>query len=129
MDADDWLKTIKNKLQVVQCKNREMVLFTSHLLEGPASDWWDAYDDAHEEPDSIYWQEFRTAFHLHHVAQGIIKMKKKEFQDLKQGSMLVSECVTHFTQLSHCTPSDIDMDENKQDCFLNGLNDGLAYAL
>jgi hypothetical protein len=30
MDAVDWLKTIEKKLQVIQCNNREMVLFTSH---------------------------------------------------------------------------------------------------
>jgi hypothetical protein len=30
MDADDWLKTIEKKLQVVQCNNREKVLFASH---------------------------------------------------------------------------------------------------
>jgi hypothetical protein len=56
-------------------------------------------------------------------------MKKKEFQDLKQGSMSVSEYVTHFTQLSRYAPGDVDTDERKQDCFLNGLIDGLAYAL
>jgi hypothetical protein len=37
MDADDWLKTIEKKLQVVQCNNREKVLFASHQLEGPAA--------------------------------------------------------------------------------------------
>jgi hypothetical protein len=58
-----------------------------------------------------------------------MKMKKKEFQDLKQGSMLVSEYITLFTQLSHYAPGDVDIDEKKQDCFLNGLNDGLAYAM
>jgi hypothetical protein len=56
---------------------RENVLFASHQLEGPTSDWWDAYVDAHEELDSINWQEFRTTFHSHHVPQGMIKMKKK----------------------------------------------------
>jgi hypothetical protein len=59
----------------------------------------------------------------------VIKLKKKEFQDLNQGSMLVSEYVTHFTQLSRYAPNDVDTDEKKQDCFLNGLNDSLAYAL
>jgi hypothetical protein len=38
MDVDDWLKTIEKKLQVMQCNNREMVLFASHQLEGLASD-------------------------------------------------------------------------------------------
>jgi hypothetical protein len=38
--------------------------------------------EAHEEPESINWPEFRAAFHAHHVPQGVIKLKK-EFQDLK----------------------------------------------
>jgi hypothetical protein len=29
-DADDWLKTIEKKLQVIQCTNRERVLFAVH---------------------------------------------------------------------------------------------------
>jgi hypothetical protein len=41
----------------------------------------------------------------------------------------VSECITRFTQLSCYAPGDMDTDEKKQDCFLNGLNNGLAYAL
>jgi hypothetical protein len=43
VDADDWLKTIEKKLQVLQCNNHEKVLFASHQLEGPAANWWDAY--------------------------------------------------------------------------------------
>jgi hypothetical protein len=37
--------------------------------------------------------------------------------------------VTRFTQLSCYAPDNVDTDEKKQDWFLNGLNDGLAYAL
>jgi hypothetical protein len=83
MDTDDWLKSMEKKLQVVQCNNREKVLLACHQLSGPAADWWDAYVEAHEEPESINWLEFRAAFHAHHVPQGVIKLKKKEFQDLK----------------------------------------------
>jgi hypothetical protein len=68
-------------------------------------------------------------FCSYHIPQGIIKLKKKEFRDQKQGSMTVSEHATHFRQLSHYTPNDVDTDEKKQECFLNGLDDGLAYAL
>jgi hypothetical protein len=70
------------------------------------------------------------AFRSHHVPQGVIKLKKKEFKDLKQGSMTVSEYVTHFTQLSRYAPNDVDTDEKKQECFLNGLNDGpVSYPI
>jgi hypothetical protein len=68
------------------------------------------------------------AFRSHHVPQGVIKLKK-ELQDLKQGAMTVSEFVTRFTLLSRYAPSDVDTDEKKQECFLNGLDNGLAYAL
>jgi hypothetical protein len=53
MDADDWIKSIEKKLQVVQCNNREKVLLASHQLSGLAVDWWDVYVEAHEEPESI----------------------------------------------------------------------------
>jgi PHD/YefM family antitoxin component YafN of YafNO toxin-antitoxin module len=41
----------------------------------------------------------------------------------------VNEYITKFTQLSHYAPHEVNTDEKKQECFLNGLNDGLAYAL
>jgi hypothetical protein len=43
--------------------------------------------------------------------------------------MMVSEYVTRFMQHSRYAPNDVDTDEKKQECFLNGLDDGLAYAL
>jgi hypothetical protein len=47
MDADDWLKSVEKKLQVVQCNNCEKVLLDSHHLSGPTANWWDAYVEAH----------------------------------------------------------------------------------
>jgi hypothetical protein len=43
--------------------------------------------------------------------------------------MSVSEYVTRFTQLSRYASDNMETNEKKQDRFLNGLNDGLAYAL
>jgi hypothetical protein len=43
--------------------------------------------------------------------------------------MSVNEYVTKFTQLSHYAQHEVDTHEKKQECFLNGLNDGLTYAL
>jgi hypothetical protein len=41
----------------------------------------------------------------------------------------VNEYITKFTQLSRYAPHEVDTDEKKQEYFLNGLNDGLSYAL
>jgi hypothetical protein len=43
--------------------------------------------------------------------------------------MSVNEYVTKFTQLPRYTPHEVNIDEKKHECFLNGLNDGRAYAL
>jgi hypothetical protein len=86
MDADDWLKLVEKKLQVVQCNNCEKVLLASHQLSGPTANCWDAYMEAHEEHKSINWPKFRASFCAHHVPQ-----------DLKLGSISVNEYVTMFT--------------------------------
>jgi hypothetical protein len=39
--------------------------------------------------------------------------------------MYVNEYVTKFTQLSRYAPYEVNTDEMKPECFLNGLNDGL----
>jgi hypothetical protein len=43
--------------------------------------------------------------------------------------MSVNEGITKFTQLSHYAPHEVDTDEKKSECFLNGLNDELTYSL
>jgi hypothetical protein len=53
------------------------VLLASNQLTGPAADWWDAYIEAHEEPETINWNEFKRAFLSHHIPQGVIKLKKE----------------------------------------------------
>jgi hypothetical protein len=49
------------------------------------------------------------------VSLGVMKLKKKEFEDLEQGSMTMSEYVTRFTQLSCYAPDNVDTDEKNQD--------------
>jgi phosphoketolase len=43
------------------------------------------------QPESINWQEFKNSFRSHHVPLGVIKLKKKEFEDLKQDLMSANE--------------------------------------
>jgi hypothetical protein len=35
--------------------------------------------EAYEDPENINWPEFRATFQAHHVSQGAMKLKKKEF--------------------------------------------------
>jgi hypothetical protein len=65
MDADDWLRSVEKKLQVVQCNNHQKVLLASHQLSGIAADLWDAYVEAHEEPEtSTGWNLGLLSVHI-----------------------------------------------------------------
>jgi hypothetical protein len=41
----------------------------------------------------------------------------------------MNEYVTKFTQLSRYASHEVNTDEKKQECFMNSLSDGMAYAL
>jgi hypothetical protein len=81
----------------------------------------------HVNIDAITWNDFKARFRTHYVPRGTMKLKRKEFADLKQGGMTVNEYLNSFIQLSRYAPYDINTDEKKQDVFLNGLNDDIQF--
>jgi hypothetical protein len=129
MEAEDWIKGVEKKLVIAQHMDHKKVLFAAHQLYGMASNWWEMYCNTHANVDTITWNEFKACFHTHYVPCGTMKLKKQEFADLKQGSMTVNEYLNSFIQLSRYAPDDINTDENKQDAFLNGLNDDIQSQL
>ena len=58
-----------------------------------------------------------------------MKLKKKEFLALKQGSMSVAEYRDKFIQLSRYAPIEVEDDDKRQELFMEGMNDGLQYQL
>jgi hypothetical protein len=109
-------------LNIVQCSDREKVLYAFGCLIGPAADWWDSYVAAHDAADTITWAEFTTRFRNYHIPAELMKIKKKEFLSLKQGNMSVSEYRDNFIQLSRYAPDEVADDERKQERFTEGLN-------
>ena len=45
--ADDWLRFVNKDLITCECTDAEKVRFTAHLLEGPASMWWETFQITH----------------------------------------------------------------------------------
>jgi hypothetical protein len=129
MEDEDWLKGVEKKLVITQYMDREKVLFVAHQLFGTVANWWETYCNTPVDVDSIMWNKFKAHFHNHYVPRSTMKLKKKEFADLKQGSMTVNEYLNSFIQLSRYAPHNINTDEKKHDMFLNGLNDDIQFQL
>jgi hypothetical protein len=128
LQADDWLKSVEKMLNIAQCSDREKVLYASGRLAGPTADWWDAYCAALAAVDTITWAEFSTQLRNYHIPAGLMKIKRKEFLSLKQGSMSVSEYRDKFIQLSRYAPRDVEDDEQKQELFSGRFDWTLAIS-
>jgi hypothetical protein len=96
MDAEDCLKGVEKKLVIAQCTDREKVLFAAHQLYGIAANWLETYCNTHANIDTITWNEFKARFRTHYMPRGTMKLKRKEFADLKQGGMTVNKYLNSF---------------------------------
>ena len=67
LEAEDWLRTIENNLEVARVANEEKVLFATHYLSGPARAWWDATKAMQPPGQVITWEEFKAKFRKVHV--------------------------------------------------------------
>jgi hypothetical protein len=113
MEAEDWLKGVEKKLVIAQCTDHKKVLFGTYQLYGRATNWWEMYYNTHVNIDTITWNGFKACFCTHYVPHGTMKLKNKEFTDLKQGSKTVNEYHYSFIQLSRYARDDINTDKKK----------------
>nr|CAH66139.1 H0616A11.3 [Oryza sativa] len=129
VEAGDWLHAVEKKLDLIQCTEQEKVSFASHQLHGPAAEWWDHFRQGRAGEEPITWQEFTAAFKKTHIPTGVVALKKREFRALNQGSRSVTEYLHDFNRLARYAPEDVRTDEERQEKFLEGLNDELSYTL
>ena len=125
MEAGDWLRDMEGKMTIAQCSYHEKVLYAPHYLTGDATSCWQNILRVHPDENSITWAEFKESFHGAHIPISVMKIKKKEFEDLKQRSSSVMEYVDQYNQLSRYASEDYKTEERRMEKFL----DGLALAL
>ncbi|KAK1612206.1 hypothetical protein QYE76_035879 [Lolium multiflorum] len=81
LDADDWLQTMENNLEVAGVEANEKVLFATHYLAGPARAWWTS-TRALNGGQIMTWADFKLKFSKYHVPPGLIKKMRDEFREL-----------------------------------------------
>jgi hypothetical protein len=121
LEADDWLRTIENKLEYAGVGANDKVLYATHFLAGAAGAWWENVRAMQPEGQVITWEAFKTKFRKAHIPSGLIKIMRDKFLNLKQGGMSVPEYLDKFTTWRRYAPNNIDTDEKKRERFLNGL--------
>jgi hypothetical protein len=75
LDADAWLRTIESKFALLPapCSDENKTLFAAQQLRGTARLWWDPFHAMQPTDHVVTWDEFRTAFRVHHIPEGLIE--------------------------------------------------------
>jgi hypothetical protein len=122
LEADDWLRTMEQKFELIECSDYQKPVFAAQQLRGAAGAWWGNHLAAQPAGHRVTWAEFRTAFRAHFIPEGIMIRKLEEFLALKQGDQTVMQYVGRFNHLSQYAANQINSDRKKQACFMRGLN-------
>ena len=129
MDVHNSIRTIEFLLAQVKCiDDREKVLYASQSLGGTTRAWWDGFQIM-RAGKVITWSVFKDGFRAAHIPPGMVTIKKREFQALRQGSASVKEYLQKFNLLSRYAPEDVSTEAAKVERFMEGLQQSLQYHL
>jgi len=129
LEADNWLRLMESKFDLLTCTETQKTLFAAHQLRGAAASWWATYLTMQPTGHLVPWTEFSTAFRAYHIPPSTMKIKLREFLNLKQGVRTVREYVQVFNELALYAPQHVDTDAKKKECFLEGITPKLRSRL
>jgi hypothetical protein len=77
----------------------------------------------------VLWAEFNDAFCAHYIHADVMRKKRQEFMDLKQGGRSVHDYSKQFNHLAQYALDQVDTDEKKKDCFMISLSTKLQERM
>jgi hypothetical protein len=93
------------------------------------SAWWANYTATRPADYQVSWAEFCNAFCTHYIPAGVMRKKRHEFMDLKQGGRSVHDYSKQFNHLAQYAPNQVHTNEKKNDRFMISLSTKLQERL
>jgi hypothetical protein len=119
---------MESKFGLLRYTKVQKTLFTAQQLRGDANAWWANYTATRPANYQVPWAEFRNAFRAYYIPADMMRKKRQEFMDLKQGGRSVHDYSKQFNHLAQYVPDQVDTDE-KKDCFMIGLSTKLLERM
>ena len=120
--AENWLERTKRMLVQMHCTAEEKLECATSLLQDEAYQWWVSMTST-APLESITWKFFLDEFKKHYVGRIYLANIRREFHNLRQRQMSVTEYQREFTRLSKYAPEILASEEEKCRRFEDGLND------
>ncbi|KAL5816180.1 hypothetical protein ACOSQ3_024558 [Xanthoceras sorbifolium] len=120
--AEYWFEGTERILQQLHCMPEESLECAVSLLQEDAYQWWTSIVQI-VRPEERTWKFFQREFRRKYVGRIYIENMKREFVNLKQRQMTVTEYEREFIRLSKYANEMVTTEENRCRRFEDGLND------
>ncbi|XP_033512656.1 uncharacterized protein [Nicotiana tomentosiformis] len=111
-------------LGCLETKSTELIGFR---LEDVTGQWWRGYKKARDSTlPPLTWPQFKEAFRAKLFPNNQMDELRRQFEDLKQGTMSVTEYETEFTNLEEYAPNLIPTEREKLRRIIECLNPHMA---
>ena len=120
--AENWIERTERMLLKMHCTAEEKLECATSLLQDEAYQWWVSMTRT-APLESITLKFFLDEFKKHYVGRIYLANMRREFHNLRQRQMSVTEYQREFTRLSKYAPEILVSEEEKCRRFEDGLND------
>ena len=120
--VENWLERTERMLVQMHCTAEENLECGTSLLQDEAYQWWVSVTRA-APPERVTWRLFLDEFKKYYVGRIYLNNIRREFHNLKQKQLSVTEYVREFTRLSKYAPEMLVSEEEKCRKFEDGLSD------
>ena len=125
---ENWLQKTERMLLQMHCTLEENLECAISLLQDDAYQWWE-FVTRTAPLESITREFFIAEFKKQYMGRIYLRNMRREFHNLKQRQMSVTEYQREFTRLSKYAPKMLVTEEEKCRKFEDGLNDYIrAYV-
>ena len=120
--VENWLEKTERMLRKMHCTLEENLECATSLLQDEAYQWW-VFVTKIAPLESVTWEFFLEKFRKQYVGRIYLSNMRREFHNLKQRQMSVTEYQREFTWLSKYALEMLVTEEEKCRKFEDGLND------
>ncbi|XP_050877001.1 uncharacterized protein LOC127080742 [Lathyrus oleraceus] len=130
--AHEWVTNMERIFQIVHCSEENKFVFAPHMMKGPAVRWWES-DLTLMTNQGVRrdWEHFKTTFLDKYFPSSLRTQKEFEFQQLRQGTMMVVAYAEKFEDMdAYSRQAEYTPDERwKIDQFLFGLRGEISHSV
>ena len=118
--AEDWIKRLQQIFGYMRLTDAEKVACAINQLDKEARCWWEVVSQT-EDTEQMTWARFTTLFNGKYLGEARLAGKVREFLDLRQEKMTVTEYTAKFDALARFAPSIVPTDEARRVKYMHGL--------